>query len=57
MVQMQEATKLFYCKRHGTAATNALDHEANIAKGQEWLRHVSIGATRIYDLCKMRPRD
>lgn len=32
-----------------TAATNALDHEADIAKVQEWLGHANIATTRIYD--------
>ena len=40
-----------------TAAANALDHEADIAKIQEWLGHASIAATRIYDRRKMRPKD
>ena len=29
-----------------TAATNALGHEAGIAKVQEWLGHANIGTTR-----------
>jgi site-specific recombinase XerD len=33
-----------------TAATNALDHNADIAKVQEWLAHANIATTRIYDL-------
>jgi integrase/recombinase XerD len=40
-----------------TAATNALDHEADIAKVQEWLGHANIAATRIYDRRKMKPED
>lgn len=40
-----------------TAATNALDHEADIAKVQEWLGHANIATTRIYDRRKMRPED
>jgi site-specific recombinase XerD len=32
-----------------TAATNALDHQADIAKVQEWLGHANIATTRIYD--------
>lgn len=40
-----------------TAATNALDHEADIAKVQEWLGHASIATTRIYDRRTMRPED
>jgi site-specific recombinase XerD len=40
-----------------TAATNALDHEADIAKVQEWLGHVNIATTRLYDRRKHRPED
>jgi integrase/recombinase XerD len=40
-----------------TAATNALDHEADIAKGQEWLGHANISTTWIYDHRKTRPED
>ncbi len=40
-----------------TAATNALDHEADIAKVQEWLGHANIATTRIYDRRKLRPED
>jgi site-specific recombinase XerC len=32
-----------------TAATNALDHQADIAKVQEWLGHANKATTRIYD--------
>jgi integrase/recombinase XerD len=40
-----------------TAATNALDHQADIAKAQEWLGHANIATTRIYDYRKSRPED
>lgn len=40
-----------------TAATNALTHEADIAKVQEWLGHANIQTTRIYDRRKTRPED
>ena len=42
-----------------TAATNALDHQADIdiAKVQEWLGHANIGTTRIYDHRRTRPED
>ena len=40
-----------------TAATNALDHQADIAKVQEWLGHANIATTRIYDHRKTRPQD
>jgi integrase/recombinase XerD len=35
-----------------TAATNALDHDADIAKVQEWLGHANIATNRIYDRAK-----
>ena len=38
-----------------TAATNALDHQADIAKVQEWLGHANISTTRLYDRRKSRP--
>jgi site-specific recombinase XerD len=40
-----------------TAATNALTHEADIAKVQEWLRHADISTTRMYDKRQSRPED
>jgi integrase/recombinase XerD len=40
-----------------TAATNALDNKADIAKVQEWLGHANIATTRIYDHRKTRPED
>jgi integrase/recombinase XerD len=40
-----------------TAATNALDHEADISKVQEWLGHANISTTRIYDRRKSKPED
>jgi integrase/recombinase XerD len=40
-----------------TAATNALDHEADIAKVQEWLGHANISTTRIYDHRRTRSED
>ncbi|MHC1765219.1 MAG: tyrosine-type recombinase/integrase [Verrucomicrobiia bacterium] len=40
-----------------TAATNALEHEADIAKVQEWLGHSNISTTRLYDHRKTRPED
>jgi site-specific recombinase XerD len=38
-----------------TAATNALSHEADIAKVQEWLGHANVSTTRLYDRRKTRP--
>jgi site-specific recombinase XerD len=40
-----------------TAATNALDHEADISKVQEWLGHSSISTTRLYDKRQSRPEN
>ncbi|KPC48554.1 Site-specific tyrosine integrase/recombinase [Pseudomonas amygdali pv. morsprunorum] len=40
-----------------TAATNALEHDADIAKVQAWLRHANISTTRIYDCRQNRPED
>ena len=40
-----------------TAATNALDHQADIAKVQEWLGHANIATTRIYDHRKTMAED
>jgi integrase/recombinase XerD len=40
-----------------TAATNALDHQADIAKVQEWLGHANIATTRLYDRRTTRPED
>ncbi|PTB92255.1 integrase, partial [Marinobacter sp. Z-F4-2] len=40
-----------------TAATNALEHEADIAKVQQWLGHANISTTRIYDRRESRPED
>lgn len=40
-----------------TAATNALLHDADIAKVQEWLGHASIQTTRIYDRRSTKPED
>jgi integrase/recombinase XerD len=40
-----------------TAATNALQHEVDIAKVQEWLGHADISTTRMYDKRQSRPED
>lgn len=38
-----------------TAATNALEHDADIAKVQMWLGHANISTTRLYDRRGQRP--
>jgi integrase/recombinase XerD len=43
--------------RCATAATNALSHESDIAKVQEWLGHANISTTRLYDRRETRPED
>jgi integrase/recombinase XerD len=40
-----------------TAATNALSHEVDIAKVQEWLGHANVSTTRLYDRRKSKPED
>ena len=40
-----------------TAATNALEHRADISKVQEWLGHASISTTRVYDRRGSKPED
>ncbi|MDX2175033.1 MAG: tyrosine-type recombinase/integrase, partial [Candidatus Sumerlaeia bacterium] len=37
-----------------TAATNALEHQADIAKVQEWLGHANVSTTRLYDRRRSR---
>ena len=43
--------------QRATAATNAFDNDADIAKVQEWLGHANISTTRIDDRRKMPPED
>ena len=40
-----------------TAATNALEHEGDIARVQDWLGHANISTTRLYDRRARRPED
>jgi site-specific recombinase XerC len=40
-----------------TAATNALDAAADIAKVQEWFSHANISTTRVYDHRETRSWD
>ncbi len=37
-----------------TAATNALSHDSDIAKVQEWIGHANVSTTRLYDHRKTR---
>ena len=60
LVRQYSATLGFEIGAHAlraTAATNALDHQADIAKVQEWLGHSNIATTRLYDHRKTRPED
>jgi site-specific recombinase XerD len=54
-IPMQE--RLAVHSLRATAATNALEHEADIAKVQEWLGHANISTTRLYDRRRSRPED
>jgi len=48
------------CSPHAmraTAATNALNHGADIAKVQDWLGHANIATTRLYDKRGRRPEE
>ena len=40
-----------------TAATNALEHQADIAYVQKWLGHANISTTKLYDRRRSRPED
>jgi len=40
-----------------TAATNALSHDSDIAKVQEWLGHANVATTRLYDRRRSKPED
>ena len=40
-----------------TAATNALEHDADIARVQDWLGHANVSTTRLYDRRTRRPED
>lgn len=40
-----------------TAATNALEHEADSTNLQAWSGHANIATTRLYDRRKSRPED
>ncbi|ASL28896.1 hypothetical protein ACG10_21610 (plasmid) [Azotobacter chroococcum] len=42
---------------HGLRATAALEHEADIAKVQQWLGRAKISTTRLYNRRHMRAED
>ncbi|MBT2375512.1 tyrosine-type recombinase/integrase [Pseudomonas fluorescens] len=52
-----EVTGLGVHGLRATAATNALEHNADIAKVQVWLGHANISTTRLYDRRDQRPED
>jgi integrase/recombinase XerD len=52
-----EVTGLRVHSLRATAATNALSHDADIAKVQEWLGHANVSTTRLYDRRKSKPED
>jgi integrase/recombinase XerD len=45
-----------HCLR-ATAATNALEHGADIAKVRDWLGHRTVSTTQLYDKRNARPED
>lgn len=53
----EELRKLSPHTFRSTAATNALEHNADLAKVQEWLGHANIATTRIYDYRDSKPKD
>jgi integrase/recombinase XerD len=57
LVRSYSAQLGFEIGAHSLRVTNALDHEADIAKVQEWLGHANISTTRIYDHRRTRPED
>jgi integrase len=52
-----EVTGLCVHSLRATAATNALEHEADIGKVQDWLGHANVSTTRLYDRRKSKPED
>ena len=52
-----EVNGLYVHSLRPTAATNALSHETDIAKVQEWLGHANVSTTRLYDRRNTRPED
>ena len=52
-----EVAGLYVHAMRSTASTNALEHEADIAKVQAWLGHANISTTRLHDRRKSKPED
>ena len=49
--------KLCVHSLRATAAANALQHDVDISKVQEWLGHANVSTTRLYDRRTTRPED
>ena len=45
-----DVARLFFHSLRATAAINALSHQADIAKVQEWLAHANVSTTRSQDV-------
>jgi site-specific recombinase XerD len=52
-----ETAGLWVHSLRATAATNARDNDADIAKVQEWLGHANISTTRLCGKRQSRPED
>jgi site-specific recombinase XerD len=58
MVGITTAVYDFYVHAlRAAAATNALAHNTDMAKMQEWLGHANIATTRLYDRRQRRPQE
>jgi integrase len=53
----REVSGLCVHSLRAAAATNALSHQADIAKVQKWLGHANVSTTRLYDRRRSRPED
>ena len=52
-----EVNNLCVHSLRATAATNALSHESDKGKVQEWLGHANVSTTWLYDRRKSKPED